>query len=76
MVFAKDNFSTPGSPFEAMSEVTGEMAEAMLPEKPAEAGSVLFGGGNLGLKPQATLAPSVLKHAEHGLRVGEMTRVW
>ncbi len=33
-------------------------------------------GGNLGLKPQATRAPSVLKHAEHGLRVREMTRVW
>ncbi len=51
------------------------MAEAGLPEKPAEAGFALLGlQVYLGLKPQATRAPSVLKHAELELRVSQMTQ--
>jgi hypothetical protein len=57
-------------------DVARGMAEATLPEKPAEAGSAFGGHGILGLKPQATRAPSVLKHATLERRVIEMTLCW
>ncbi len=43
-VFVNHHFNTLGSRIETVSEATREMAEAVLPEKPAEAGFALVGG--------------------------------